>query len=301
MKSLRDYITETEQWVSQPAEGDEFDIELAPDELAEGYVVASQPGRITVVISESAYQKLEQSGALKERIARYGAVGSNRAQGYTVAEQQPVDIDETDAGSFDRMLELAGCKSKMEEEANTTDPLADKAAALAPVSAQGDQDPVTTVDEGAVKQIATELGEIADTEDFDRLYDLMTSTSPAGQVVQRIADDIAIDNQLYDDDHEELLELVMDRLIDDFGGQIDEAEYQGRKVELNKPTRGGSKKFYVYVKDPQSGNTRKISFGDPNMKIKKSNPGRRKSFRARHRCASAKDKTSARYWSCRMW
>jgi len=82
---------------------------------------------------------------------------------------------------------------------------------------------------------------------------------------------------------------------------LDEAEYQGRKVTLNKPTRGDVKKFKVYVKDPSTGNVKKVNFGDPDMKIKKSNPERRKSFRARHKCDTAKDKTTARYWSCRKW
>ena len=82
---------------------------------------------------------------------------------------------------------------------------------------------------------------------------------------------------------------------------LEEAEYQGRKVPLNKPMRGDSKKFKVYVKDPKTGNVKKVNFGDPNMRIKKSNPERRKSFRARHRCDTAKDKTSARYWSCKAW
>jgi hypothetical protein len=80
-----------------------------------------------------------------------------------------------------------------------------------------------------------------------------------------------------------------------------EAEYQGRDVELNKPKRGGPKKFYVYVKNPKTGNVKKVTFGDPNMKIKKSNPDRRKSFRARHRCDNPGPKTSARYWACRAW
>jgi hypothetical protein len=83
--------------------------------------------------------------------------------------------------------------------------------------------------------------------------------------------------------------------------KIDEAEYQGRKVTLNKPTRGDVKKFKVYVKDPSTGNIKKVNFGDPNMSIKKHNPERRKSFRARHKCDTAKDKTSARYWSCKAW
>jgi hypothetical protein len=80
-----------------------------------------------------------------------------------------------------------------------------------------------------------------------------------------------------------------------------EAEYQGRKVTLNKPMRGDVKKFKVYVKDPKTGNVKKVNFGDPNMKIKKSNPKRRKSFRARHNCDNPGPKTKARYWSCKKW
>jgi hypothetical protein len=93
---------------------------------------------------------------------------------------------------------------------------------------------------------------------------------------------------------------LIESLLEYFASQpIEEAEYQGKKVTLNKPIRGGSKKFYVYVKDGDK--VKKISFGDPNMKIKKSNPERRKSFRARHNCDTAKDKTTARYWSCKKW
>ena len=82
---------------------------------------------------------------------------------------------------------------------------------------------------------------------------------------------------------------------------IEEAEYQGRKVTLNKPMRGDVKKSKVYVKDPKTGNVKKVNFGDPNMKIKKSNPERRKSFRARHNCDNPGPKTKARYWSCKAW
>jgi hypothetical protein len=82
---------------------------------------------------------------------------------------------------------------------------------------------------------------------------------------------------------------------------LDEAEYQGRKVPLGKPMRGDVKKFKVYVKNPGTGNIKKVNFGDPNMKIKKSNPARRRSFRARHNCDNPGPRTSARYWSCRAW
>jgi len=83
--------------------------------------------------------------------------------------------------------------------------------------------------------------------------------------------------------------------------EITEAEYQGKKVKLNDPIRGGSKKFYVYVKN-KKGNVIKVSFGDTTgLSIKRDDPARRKSFRARHNCDTAKDKTTARYWSCYQW
>jgi|TARA_B100000927_G_C16473226_1_gene472370 hypothetical protein len=82
---------------------------------------------------------------------------------------------------------------------------------------------------------------------------------------------------------------------------VDEAEYRGRKVKLGKPMQGDVKKFKVYVRDPKTKNIKKVNFGDPNMRIKKSNPARRKSFRARHNCDNPGPRTKARYWSCRKW
>ncbi len=90
--------------------------------------------------------------------------------------------------------------------------------------------------------------------------------------------------------------------------ELFDAEYQGRKVPLNKPMRGDTKKFKVYVKDPKTGNVKKVNFGHggtsakrKTMRIRKSNPKARKSFRARHNCANPGPKTKARYWSCRKW
>ena len=80
------------------------------------------------------------------------------------------------------------------------------------------------------------------------------------------------------------------------------AAEKNKGKKLNKPFRtpGGPKKFSVYVKN-KSGNVVKVNFGDPNMEIKRDDPARRKSFRARHNCAEKKDKTKAGYWSCKMW
>ena len=81
---------------------------------------------------------------------------------------------------------------------------------------------------------------------------------------------------------------------------LQEAEYQGKKVKLNDPIRGGSKKFYVYVKDGDK--VKKVSFGDTTgLSIKRDDPARRKSFRARHNCDNPGPKTKARYWYCYQW
>jgi len=84
--------------------------------------------------------------------------------------------------------------------------------------------------------------------------------------------------------------------------ELMESEYQGKTVSLGKPFRtpGGPKKFAVYVKNGK-GNVVKVTFGDPNLSIKRDNPTRKKAFRARHKCSQKKDRTSAGYWSCRMW
>lgn len=82
--------------------------------------------------------------------------------------------------------------------------------------------------------------------------------------------------------------------------EVDEAKYQGREVPLGKPMAGDVKKSKVYVKGPK-GNVVKVNFGDKKMRIKKSNPGRRKNFRARHNCDNPGPRWKARYWSCRAW
>ena len=88
--------------------------------------------------------------------------------------------------------------------------------------------------------------------------------------------------------------------LNEWGEVTEKAEYQGRPVELNNPTRGDTKKYKVYVKNDK-GNVIKVEFGDPNMSIKRDDPEARKNFRARHNCDQKKDKTTAGYWSCKFW
>jgi len=103
----------------------------------------------------------------------------------------------------------------------------------------------------------------------------------------------------YEYSHNEIIEESF--IYEDSCCRIDEVKYQNKEVELNKPKRGGTKKFYVYVRDPKSGNIKKVSFGAKGMTTGINNPERRKSFVARHRCKThANDKTKAAYWSCRL-
>lgn len=83
--------------------------------------------------------------------------------------------------------------------------------------------------------------------------------------------------------------------------QLNEAKHRGKDVKLNSPFRtpGGPKKFAVYVKTPK-GTIKKVTFGDPNLRVKNANKGRAKSFRARHKCDQKKDRTTAGYWSCNV-
>jgi hypothetical protein len=129
----------------------------------------------------------------------------------------------------------------------------------------------------------SETVEVGDNFDFE-LGDLVIES----QVVGFTVDGIIVES-----------DRITRKLLE-YSGALLEAKYQGREVPLNKPMQGDVAKRKVYVKN-KKGNVIKVNFGDKNMRIKKSNPKRRKSFRARHRCDTAKDKTTARYWSCRAW
>jgi hypothetical protein len=139
--------------------------------------------------------------------------------------------------------------------------------------------------------------------------------SEADEYAQRLANymfeqgynDFDIEISTLEDKFDEEITFEGNDFFDEYGvmwynedDALDEAEYQGRKVTLGKPMQGDVKKFKVYVKNP-NGNVVKVNFGDPDMKIKKSNPARRRSFRARHNCDNPGPRHKARYWSCKKW
>jgi hypothetical protein len=201
MKTLRDYMVETQQWLQTPAAGDDFAIELDDGTLIETYIMATEGNAVLLDATPEIYAALSQWTRLCED-------------------------DDTSTGEL------------------------------------------TVLSEGQMKEIMWRDAERMSLEQF----------------VDKYGDEDWI---------REFWNNIM--------GDIDEAKYQGREVPLGKPMAGDVKKSKVYVRDPSTGNVKKVNFGDPNMKIKKSNPARRKSFRARHNCDNPGPRTKARYWSCRAW
>ena len=128
-------------------------------------------------------------------------------------------------------------------------------------------------------------------EEYLAYYTPENNTSPFSDL------DNGTDSEPTVDKLEALRVVISEILKSDFA----KAEYQGEQVTLNKPrrTKGGNKKFEVFVQD--GGKVKRVAFGDPNMEIRRDDAKARASFRARHSCDSKKDKTSAGYWSCRMW
>ena len=222
MKSLKDYLEESQHWMENPAVGDDFAINIKEDCLIESHIIAVEEDRLCIEADNKLIAILE-------------------SYGYTVE-----DI------CSECMQEACGC---VDEAMSVDDVLVSEDPTQEEPMTPGVNDPDGT-----------------------------TADDPIGE----------------DSGEEDGVPL-----------DIDEAEYQGRKVPLGKPMRGDTKKFKVYVRDPATGNVKKVNFGhggttakrlgQKTMKIKKSNPARRKSFRARHNCDNPGPRTKARYWSCRAW
>ena len=187
---------------------------------------------------------------------------------------------EGDAGSFDE------AKSGIEDH--------NYKLLMLDISAMKDRIAELNIDDDSKTRALTALGDVEDELNFDEAYEPFPEE----------------DEMTFEDD-DAFYEAFGELGFPEDENELFDAEYRGRKVPLNKPMRGDVKKFKVYVKDPKSGNVKKVNFGhggssarkagQKTMKIRKSNPKARKSFRARHNCANPGPKTKARYWSCRKW
>ena len=309
MKTFRDYLTEAETWSRSPRTGDGFAINIREETLIEtvvhstrddAVILAADTGMISILES---YHMLAESVSVEEVELRDGSVVDVRveydldADSYDVESAVDVSTGQDVTGSmtqrgYHRVLDAIGAHLAAELEQSRGDG-SERAAARE-----------LGLDEGAMSEIDMDLRHIGKTESFDALQDALAGKFGTGTkhwLEDRMID-IGRDYRLhYDDDIDDIMEILMDQLVEMYGDDIDEAKYQGREVALGKPMQGDVAKFKVYVKDPSTGNVKKVNFGDKTMRIKKSNPKRRKSFRARHNCANPGPRTKARYWSCRKW
>jgi hypothetical protein len=223
MKTLKDYLSESEQWMNTPAVGDTFAFELPDEVLCETYIIEVADDCIL----------LDSTPEINAALAEWAT------------------LEDTDEGDSGVILETMGYGS--------------------------------LVGEGAMKHEMMTNAERMSLEQFKDLYG----------------------------DEDWIEEFWRVATGETEQSNTDEAKYQGREVPLNKPMAGDVKKSKVYVRDPATGNVKKVNFGhggktakrlgQKTMKIKKSNPARRKSFRARHNCDNPGSKLKARYWSCRAW
>ncbi len=141
-----------------------------------------------------------------------------------------------------------------------------------------------------IRELLNALDSIQETPEIGDGFELELNDT----IIETVIVDLAEDGVVVEFDE------TAERLLGDIGYHLDEATYQGRTVPLGKPMKGDVKKSKVYVKNAK-GTVVKVNFGDKKMKIKKSIPTRRKSFRARHNCANPGPRWKARYWSCRAW
>jgi hypothetical protein len=241
MKTLKDYIVESETWMQTPAEGDTFGIELSDGTLIESYILELADDSILLDATADIVSVLESWNLLSAQESEDGVI------------LETIDLGEGRGGNYEQM--------------NYRKSTTDKFVLL------------------------------------DRFLDAVILTTNSFQEAKKEA----IEWAEYDDIKTEVIDQTTGKsifFVDGYAGAekyMDEAKYHGREVPLGKPMKGDVKKSKVYVRDPSTGNIKKVNFGDPNMRIKKTSPARRKSFRARHNCANPGSRLKARYWSCRAW
>lgn len=188
------------------------------------------------------------------------------------------------AGAWSAVKKIDILKAKMDNDVFTTQP---EAAARSMDMGFGGATHVTQDEMGQAFYMPGESH-----EDYLEYYSTSEMEEPEGED-DSPSDDSPSDDSMEEGAMEAALRIVIQEIL-----SIEKAEGK----PLNKPFRlpaGSSKKFGVYVKDGDK--TKKVTFGDPNMEIRRDDPKARANFRSRHSCDTATDKTSARYWSCRMW
>ena len=281
MKSFKDYLLEEEQANETPSVGDIFEFEMARDEtLIETTIVDVLEDGVVLNADETAWGIFESAGYF-------------------------VESYDNKAGRNGGHLSAMGSKPKqhiaLNHERSSQDAMSE---GFPPDSFEGENEDFGL---GTLRYKAI----VDDDGRVQVIHDSITVETGGPNSPEEFRE-LSAEDQIYAlEAAQEDAEEVWSERDDKYAHYVDEAEYQGRKVPLGKPMRGDVKKFKVYVKDPKTGNVKKVNFGhggtsakragQKTMSIKKSNPARRKSFRARHNCSNPGPRTKARYWSCRAW
>lgn len=316
MKSLKEYLAEAELFESTPSIGDVFEIEIAREEIViESTVVGYMDDGIVIEADDTMMKILIHVGYLTE--------DSNMSTAYSNANQDRSDDNdleeaETPQGWGQDHTMDDGSVMKYDAKSNS----------YSMASGPTKPNPNTSISHvGTTRTRQTDSTKTGPTYSQEYYSTSLARDPKTGTGDYHTVRSTGDDN--YEDDYQKnvskpWMDYTFNKARQDadtmmqepdgpvpykpmpqgpmapFRAQTNEAEYQGRKVSLGKPMAGDVKKSKVYVKNAK-GNVVKVNFGDPNMTIKKSNPKRRKSFRARHNCANPGPRTSARYWSCRAW
>ena len=299
MKRLADYIAESAFARDNPVPGDDVDFVFNEELCVSTQVLESSTDRLVIAADETLMSLLEHCGCAFE------------------------DQETEDRGPDTTMALLKGLRLWDVKILNNyyTGKYADYSARPFPVLAssasEAEQVVLDNADEILQKLLSMKLStgkrllppKSAIPITYERLGQVKPSTrtsmgmvkyfSPQGPVMAQVENGQIVDLQM----GESFAPVVPNDSASPIPGrhELDEAKYQGREVKLGKPMPGDVKKYKVYVRDPKTGNIKKVNFGDKKLSIKRDDPKRRKNFRARHNCAQAKDRTSAKYWSCRFW
>lgn len=310
MREILDIINEmSEEAIAE--QYDEFDIELSEDTIIESGIIDINEDGILIEADDKALALLEEHGLILEESdwSKYDEPTVSR-----IAKGKTKPVDRTDYNvppamrkdtkgkpgyelRKDKLKAMGAIKEEEVEESGLQAYLGKKK-----YGEKGMKALQKAGREGAGKEEMAKLR-----AKYDKLDEFMDTGSGDGSGGDDDMKDRII--QMYKEDGlreveiaklEGISELEVHKIIDAYERGLDEAKYQGREVPLGKPMAGDVKKKKVYVKKP-NGKVVKVNFGDKKMRIKKSNPKRRKSFRARHNCKNPGPRWKARYWSCRAW
>jgi hypothetical protein len=298
MRDLLDLINEMSEDQGNAELHDEFDIELSEDTLIESGIIDINEDGILIECDDKAIELLEQHGLILEETdwSKYDEPTVSRiAKGKT----KPVDKTDYNKPTFLRKKEKEEDKKKVDESDLPTTKERPKTV-MVQHKTSGKELKIDASALDKYKAMGYEL--------MKNLDEKMIMGLPGDQG-SKVMGEGQMKKKMHSDAEKMSLEAFCEKYGDDefikefwhnINDDLDEAKYHGKEVPLGKKLPGDVKKSKVYVRKP-NGKIVKVNFGDKNMRIKKSNPKRRKSFRARHNCKNPGPRWKARYWSCRSW